>query len=382
MEHIPERTEKEFAFTPVDDVERWNVAGDEPDAESIVSRYSESIFARRLGAIVIDNLIVAALLMGVFMLYTVPQLTNEEWNPASLLLIGLAIGVVYGYFVLLEAFFGSTVGKWALQIRVVKMDRSAPGFGRALLRSVIKTFESSILMLCGIVSVILILVTRKKQRLGDMAAGTFVLRARDAKPLDRGRLAAMRALLIVLSVTAVMCIPISISGMVKLAASPQTFETADGQYQLQAPSSWDAEDTDGELYISNFLSDESVIVGSDDEYTLDGWVTLEEYHEIILDWLPEAIEAELDGGQSEAISLNGHPAYRFTMNGRSDGERQAYNVTVTGDEDKYYFIVAWVSKTDNTDRSVEQFRQDYQHKLEHLDEIVGTFKSVRGLVSI
>lgn len=383
MEHIPERSEKEFAFTSVDNGQRWIVSGGgEPDAESIVSGYTESIFARRLGALVLDNLIVSALMMGTFMLSLMPYRT-VEWSPKFLLLIGMSMAIVWVYFVLLEAFFGSTIGKWALRIRVVKLDRSAPGIGRAFLRSIIKVFESSMIMLFGIISIILILVTRKKQRLGDMAAGTFVLRAQDAKPQGKSQLVLMHSLFIALSVTAIVFVPISIGGFVKLAAIPESFKTADGQYELQAPSSWSAEkDYEGELFISNILSNEVVLVGSDDESTLEGQVTLEEYNDIIADWLPGALEVELDGGEAEKISLNGHAAYRFTMNGYSEGERQAYNVTVTSDADKYYFIVAWVSKSDNEDGSVAEFRQNWQDKLDHLDEIVGTFKSVHGLVSI
>jgi uncharacterized RDD family membrane protein YckC len=112
------------------------------------------MFARRLGALVLDNLIVMSLMMGTFMLSLIPDRTDVEWNLNALLMIGMCMAIVWGYFVLLEAFFGSTIGKWALHIRVVKLDRSAPGIGRAFLRSLIKVFESSAIMLFGIISTV------------------------------------------------------------------------------------------------------------------------------------------------------------------------------------------------------------------------------------
>ncbi|MBD3921281.1 RDD family protein [Paenibacillus sp. PR3] len=381
MEHIPERSEKEFAFTPVEFTERWKAAGEDPDAESIVSRYSESVYLRRLGAYLIDYLIVGMLLAGAMFPMILPEAMQDDWAPNPLPIMGVSFAILFGYFAILESIGGFTIGKWVLRIRVVRQDRSVPGVGKTLLRNLIKLLELSLFMLCGIVSTILILVTRKKQRLGDMAAGTFVLKVKDARQPSRGRLVMTYISFVAITAAAVIMLVICIGTIVK---EPSHYKTADGQYELQAPMTWSAaaDDYEGELFISNLLSDELVLIGSDDEYTLDGWVTLEEYNDIIADWLPNALEVELDGTASEKISLNGLPAYRFTMNGYGDGERQAYNVTVTGDQNKYYFIVSWISKTDQTNGSIGDFRTRWQGKLDHLDEIVGTFKSVRGVVSL
>ncbi|GMK41905.1 hypothetical protein PCCS19_49640 [Paenibacillus sp. CCS19] len=381
MEHIPERSENEFAFTPIEYTDRWKAAGEEPDAESIVSRYSESVFLRRFGAYLIDYLIVAMLLAGAMFPMIMPEAMQDDWVPNPLPILGVSLAVLFGYFAILESISGFTIGKWVLRIRVVGHDRSVPGIGKLFVRNIIKLVELSFFMLCGIVSTILILVTRKKQRLGDMAAGTFVLKVQDARQPSRGRLVVTYLSFAAVTAAAVIMLIIGIGTLVK---EPGHYKTADGQYEIQAPMSWSAaaDDYEGELFISNLLGDELVLIGSDDEYTLDGRVTLEEYNDIIADWLPGALEVEHDGGASEKISLNGLPAYRFTMNGYGDGERQAYNVTVTGNEDKYYFIVAWISETDNANWTIEDFRIRWQDKLDHLDGIVGSFKSVRGVVSL
>lgn len=381
MEHIPERSEKEFAFTPVEYTERWKAAGEELDAESIVTQYRESVFLRRFGAYLIDYLMISMLLIGAMFSMIMPDALQDDWAPNPWPILGVSFAVFIGYFAILESIGGFTIGKWVLRIRVVRQDRSVPSIGKALLRNVIKLLELSLLMLGGIVSTILILVTRKKQRLGDMAAGTFVLNVQDARQPSKARLVATYISFIAITAAAVIMLIIGIGTLVK---EPNHYKTANGQYELLAPMSWSdaAEDYEGELFISNMMSDELVLIDSDDEYTLGGWVTLEEYDQIIRDWITEAFETELDGGVSEKINLNGLPAYRFTMNGYGDGERQAYNVTVTGDKDNYYFIVAWISKTDGADWPIEDFRARWQDKLDHLDGIVGSFKSVRGVVSI
>lgn len=383
MEHIPERSEKEFAFSPIEYADRWKASVEEADAENIVFHYGGSVFWRRFAAYLIDYMIIGMFLFGTTLTTFISHAAEEDWVPNPFPIMGITFAILFGYFALLESIGGFTIGKWVLRIRVVKQDRSVPGIGKALLRNLIKVFEVSILLLGGLVAAILILATRKKQRLGDMAAGTFVLKAQDARKPGRSRLAITYTSFIAVTIAAVVMMASGLIEIAKTVMEPSQYKTADGQYTLSVPMTWGPVDNyEGELFVSNLLSDELVLIGSDDEYTLDGSVTLEEYDQIIRDWITGALETELDGAVSESISLNGRQAYRFTMNGYSDGERQAYNVTVTGDQNKYYFIVAWISKTDNTNWTIEDFRIRWQDKLDHLDEIVGSFKSVRGVVSL
>ena len=83
------------------------------------------------------------------------------------------------YFVLLEGFLGWTIGKLILGMRVVNAEGRAPGLIRALIRNLLRPIDY---LLIGI---ILIAVSERKRRLGDLIAGTFVVSPRGA--------AAMRA---------------------------------------------------------------------------------------------------------------------------------------------------------------------------------------------
>jgi len=93
---------------------------------------------------------------------------------------------------------GQTVGKKLLSIRVISLEGGEPTFGQYLLRWITKFFEwpflfgyiafsnSNVLIytfitgLFGIAVVIIISISPKNQRLGDMAAGTVIVNTKSA----------------------------------------------------------------------------------------------------------------------------------------------------------------------------------------------------------
>jgi uncharacterized RDD family membrane protein YckC len=71
---------------------------------------------------------------------------------------------------------GQNLGKKVMNIRVVKTDGSSPGIGSYLTRWIFRLIDSVLYVWCfGILS---ILISGKSQRLGDLAAGTTVIRLR------------------------------------------------------------------------------------------------------------------------------------------------------------------------------------------------------------
>lgn len=81
------------------------------------------------------------------------------------------------YFSTLEWLTGQTIGKKLVGIRVVSKDNHEnPSFIAALVRTVLR-YVDYIPYLFPLIGVFLILVTKKRQRLGDMAAKTYVVRA-------------------------------------------------------------------------------------------------------------------------------------------------------------------------------------------------------------
>ena len=69
---------------------------------------------------------------------------------------------------------GQSLGKKVLGIKVVKLDGTQPGIGSYFLRSIMRIIDMQISN--GVVALITIAVTDKSQRIGDMAAGTTVIK--------------------------------------------------------------------------------------------------------------------------------------------------------------------------------------------------------------
>jgi uncharacterized RDD family membrane protein YckC len=93
--------------------------------------------------------------------------------------------VYFGYFVLFEVFGGGrSPGKRIMGLRVVRSDGGAVGFRTSLLRNLLRIVDSSPSP-TYLVGLVLVFFTKRHQRLGDLAAGTIVIRER---PGDRNAL--------------------------------------------------------------------------------------------------------------------------------------------------------------------------------------------------
>lgn len=69
---------------------------------------------------------------------------------------------------------GQTPGKKILKIKVVKLDGSAPSLGSYLIRWILRLVD--IWLFSGVVAIVTVISNGKGQRLGDIAAGTSVIK--------------------------------------------------------------------------------------------------------------------------------------------------------------------------------------------------------------
>ena len=76
-------------------------------------------------------------------------------------------------FSIMESRSGMTPGKRLARIRVLHVDLNPCGLGRALLRNMLKYLVDS--MFDFLLGILLIALTEKRQRIGDLAAGTVVV---------------------------------------------------------------------------------------------------------------------------------------------------------------------------------------------------------------
>ncbi len=87
------------------------------------------------------------------------------------------------YDLILETIFqGKSFGKMIMKIKVVKLDGTQANFGAYLLRWLLRIIDTRIFS--GGVALIAILVNGKGQRIGDMAAGTTVIKLKHKVTLN------------------------------------------------------------------------------------------------------------------------------------------------------------------------------------------------------
>ncbi|HZB89533.1 MAG TPA: RDD family protein [Terracidiphilus sp.] len=139
----------------------------------------------RFIAVLLDSLIWAAglLVLSLLLWAFAPALRvfsnlSYQWTVA---LFTFAIFLLnWGYFTLFEAFNnGRTPGKSIARIRVIQRSGRAIGLFESMARNFIRYID--LIPSCYAVGVIAIFVTRQHQRLGDLAAGTLVVRDREAE---------------------------------------------------------------------------------------------------------------------------------------------------------------------------------------------------------
>ncbi len=148
--------------------------------EAVALEFTTANVGSRILAFVIDGVIVAAVsFLGILML-VLTDATLPEWLLVPVVII-LLPGWYFGYFVVGETLWrGRTVGKAALGLRVVTREGGPVRFRHAAIRALLGLVDLSIGW--GFFGVLFILLTRDNQRLGDMAAGTLVLRERSGLP--------------------------------------------------------------------------------------------------------------------------------------------------------------------------------------------------------
>ena len=105
-------------------------------------------------------------------------LAASAGSTVSVILFILAVFlVIVGYPVAMESLWnGRTLGKAALGLRVVTVEGGPIRFRHAAIRGIFGVFEIYAVM--GSVALLSIILTRRDQRLGDLSAGTILLRER------------------------------------------------------------------------------------------------------------------------------------------------------------------------------------------------------------
>jgi uncharacterized RDD family membrane protein YckC len=116
----------------------------------------------------IDNTIAFIVCIAIGARLPGPFSSPVRWSIAALAFMG--------YFFVQEGAWGTTLGKRIFALHVVRVDGSTAGWWEALSRSTLRLVEVNPVLLGALPAALAVAWSRRKQRLGDMLAGTVVIR--------------------------------------------------------------------------------------------------------------------------------------------------------------------------------------------------------------
>jgi uncharacterized RDD family membrane protein YckC len=147
-------------------------------SQNVNINFNTASIGERILAFFIDILIKAAYLLLIywmfFRLLNLDSLLNSLDNWSSMAIIIIITFPIHIYTLVCESLMeGQTFGKKMIKIKVVKIDGFQATFGDYLMRwffRLIDVFSNS-----GVVGLISMILSKKNQRLGDIASGTAVI---------------------------------------------------------------------------------------------------------------------------------------------------------------------------------------------------------------
>jgi uncharacterized RDD family membrane protein YckC len=164
-------------------------------ADHVILRYDLAGGGNRGFAALVDFTLVTLIFIAAFVGFTSLTDLQRVFFPLAGLVALVTFALAWSYFVLLEWIWnGQTIGKRIFGLRVIADDGAPAGFIAVLVRNLVRVVD----FLPGFygLGLLAIVVSSRSQRLGDLAAGTFVVRAprpeldyfslRTATPLGAG----------------------------------------------------------------------------------------------------------------------------------------------------------------------------------------------------
>jgi uncharacterized RDD family membrane protein YckC len=145
-------------------------------AQHVAIGYTVASVGDRILAFIIDLFIMIVFTIGMLILFTIAGVITGLVNREFMFVIPFVMILpVMFYDLLMEYFFnGQSIGKKVRNIKVVRLDGTPATLGNYLLRWLFRLVDISLTQ--GGVAILTILINGKGQRLGDLAAGTTVIK--------------------------------------------------------------------------------------------------------------------------------------------------------------------------------------------------------------
>lgn len=139
--------------------------------KDMAETYGTGMIARRFFAHLVDIFILAIFSIALF----INSFKAEVITYQIVLLIFSLLLHIY----IIEGLSGYTFGKFIFRLRVITKDFNSPGILKILIRNSIKLIEINPFLFGGAPALIAVFSTKTRQRIGDIAADTFVVNSSD-----------------------------------------------------------------------------------------------------------------------------------------------------------------------------------------------------------
>lgn len=149
--------------------------------QNVTINFTAASIGHRILAFGVDLLIIIAYLTTIYLLLEYTGFSKmlsglDGWSQMAVQ--SLIFLPVMFYSLIFETFFeGQSLGKKLIRIKVVKIEGYQASFGDYLIRWLFRMID--IVISSGIIGFVSIIMNKKAQRLGDMAAGTSVITLRN-----------------------------------------------------------------------------------------------------------------------------------------------------------------------------------------------------------
>ncbi len=144
--------------------------------QNVQLNYRMASIGERILAYFIDMFIIAVIELFLFGLLRVDGISGPT------MYIVISIPFLFYHLIFENVMNGQSLGKKAMQIKVIALDGSPVTFGKYLIRWVLRLMDIG--LSGGFFAVITIIASKKGQRIGDLAAGTSLISTKEKTKFD------------------------------------------------------------------------------------------------------------------------------------------------------------------------------------------------------
>lgn len=144
--------------------------------QNVFIQYPIASVGDRILAFILDRLILTA-----YTIFIVALFANAEFNVTWIWIVMLGLPWLFYHLIFELIMNGQSPGKRVMKIQVVRLDGTPPTVGNYLLRWIFSFIDY--FFLSGVIAVVVIALGGKGQRLGDVVAGTSVIKLIEQKEI-------------------------------------------------------------------------------------------------------------------------------------------------------------------------------------------------------